>query len=69
MWNQKMLTGCRLWCWVVQVQREGVQREMVVGGVEGEILACLGNNVLVLTHAGYSIASTASPWREREKSY
>lgn len=39
--------------------------------VEIEILPCLGNNVLVLalTHAGFSIASTASPWREREKSY
>jgi len=37
-----------------------VLHRQVVDGVEGETLACLGN-VVVLTHGGFSIASTASP--------
>ena len=35
-------------------------------GVRAGVLASL-QNVHVLTHAGFSIASDASPWRERAR--
>jgi len=53
--------------WWVEVERERVVQRQVVDGVEGEILACLGNVVVALTPADFSIASSASPWRERER--
>lgn len=36
----------------------------VVDGAQGEVLVSL-QNVVALTHAGFSIASDGSPWRER----
>lgn len=37
-----------------------------VDGAQGEVLVSL-QNVVVLTHAGFSICSDGSPWREREE--
>ena len=39
---------------------------LVVDGAQGEVLVSL-QNVVALTHAGFSIASDGSPWRERER--
>lgn len=36
-------------------------------GIQGEVLASLKNAVVPLTHAGFSIASDGSPFRERER--
>lgn len=40
---------------------------VVVDGIQGEVLASLQNVVVPLTHAGFSIPSDGSPWREREQ--
>jgi predicted kinase len=37
------------------------------GGGEEQVLASLWNVVPLLTHAGFSIVSDESPWRERER--
>lgn len=38
---------------------------MAAVGAQGEVLVSL-QNVVALTHAGFSIASDGSPWRETE---
>lgn len=38
---------------------------LVVDGAQGEVLVSL-QNIVALTHVGFSIASDGSPWRERE---
>ena len=47
---------------MVQVQTKGEQRQLIVDGAQEEVLVSF---VAALTHAGFSIASDGSPWRER----